>query len=175
MIRKTTQQDIPAIMEIVKEAQASLKVLGISQWQNGYPNEEAFEADIKNGISYVLEEQGKIIATTAISFAGEPTYKEIYDGTWLTDKESYGLIHRIAVKETCKRGGYAGKLIGYAAELAKGQGIRSLRIDTHEGNLPMRSFLKKQGFAECGIIYLNERKAKEDRRVAYEKKLSGNK
>ena len=99
MIRKTTQQDIPAIMEIIREAQASLKALGISQWQNGYPNEKAFEADIKNGISYVLEEQGQIIATAAISFVGEPTYKEIYDGTWLTDKESYGVIHRIAVKD----------------------------------------------------------------------------
>jgi len=170
MIRKTTGTDIPAIMEIIREAQESLRQLGISQWQNGYPNKEVFMSDIEKDISYVLEEDGKILATAAISFAPDPTYAVIYDGAWLTDGP-YGVIHRIAVREGYKRGGYAGKLITYAGKVATVQGISALRIDTHEGNLPMRAFLKNQGFVECGTIYLTERKAAEDLRVAYEKRV----
>ena len=170
MIRKTMVTDIPEIMQIIQEARVSLKALGISQWQNGYPNEEAFQNDIEKGISYVLEEQGRILATAAISFAPDPTYAVIYDGAWLTER-AYGVIHRIAVREGYKRGGYAGELIKYAGEMAAAQGIPALRIDTHEGNLPMRAFLRKQGFAECGIIYLTERMTVEDRRVAYEKRV----
>lgn len=167
MIRKTTKTDIPAVMAIIREAQASLKALGISQWQNGYPNEAAFQRDIENGISYVWEEQGELVATAAISFQPDPTYAYIYDGAWQTNG-AYGVIHRIAVKESCKRGGYAGKLVEYAKESAKRMQASGIRIDTHEGNLPMRSFLQKQGFFECGIIYLTERKTPEDKRVAYE-------
>ncbi len=188
MIRKTEKKDLPQIMQIIREAQESLKKLGISQWQNGYPNEEAFLADMEKEISYVLEEQGQVVATAAISFAPDPTYHEIYEGEWLTDG-TYGVIHRIAVKEDCKRAGYAEKLVRFAEELAgrqsEQQNIKnrkenrnkkecsvSLRIDTHEGNLPMRSFLKKQGFTECGIIYLSPAKGREDKRIAYEKKTS---
>ena len=42
MIRKTKIEDIPEIMNIIRDAQASMKLLGISQWQNGYPNENSF-------------------------------------------------------------------------------------------------------------------------------------
>ena len=168
MIRKTKTEDISEIMNIIRDAQASMKLLGISQWQNGYPNEDSFAKDIAEGISYVFEEDGEIVATAAIFCAPEPDYAKIYDGAWKTDGE-YGVVHRIAVKKEAKRAGYAAKMIEYAAELTRQAGYGSLRMDTHEGNVPMRSFLKKQGFEECGIIYLSNEGCVENKRVAYEK------
>lgn len=170
MIRKTKIEDIPEIMNIIRDAQASMKLLGISQWQNGYPNENSFAKDIAEGISYVYEEEGKIVATAAIFCAPEPDYAKIYDGTWKTN-EGYGVIHRVAVKKEAKRAGYAAKMIEYAAQMTREAGYGSLRMDTHEGNIPMRSFLKKQGFEECGIIYLSNEGCVENKRVAYEKVL----
>ncbi len=172
IIRTMQPEDIPAVMDIIREAQRSLKALGISQWQNGYPNEEAFQRDIKNRIGYVLAADDRIAATAAISFAPDPTYGEIYEGAWLTEG-AYGVIHRIAVRTEYKRSGYAAELVSFAKKLARQQEkqIQSLRIDTHEGNLPMRGFLRKEGFEECGIIYLREEKTPEDRRIAYELKI----
>ncbi len=170
MIRKTNQQDIPAVMNIIHDAQTSMKLLGISQWQNGYPNETSFVKDIAEGISYVYEEDGEIVATAAIFCAPEPDYAVIYDGEWKTTGE-YGVIHRVAVKKEAKRAGYAAKMIEYAVELTKEVGYGSLRMDTHEGNVPMRTFLKKQGFEECGIIYLSNEGSGDNKRVAYEKVL----
>ena len=46
---------------------------------------------------------------------------------------------------------------------------KNLRIDTHEDNIPMRSFLLKHGFVECGIIYLENG----EERIAYHKVISG--
>lgn len=168
MIRKTKQEDIPEIMNIIRDAQASMKLLGISQWQNGYPNENSFAKDIAEGISYVFEEDGEIVATAAIFCAPEPDYAKIYEGAWKTNGD-YGVIHRVAVKKEAKRAGYAAKMIEYATELTKQAGFYSLRMDTHEGNVPMRTFLKKQGFEECGIIYLSNEGCVENKRVAYEK------
>ena len=46
-------------------------------------------------------------------------------------------------------------------------GKKSLRIDTHEGNVVMRKMLEKHSFVHCGTIYLENG----DARVAYEKML----
>ena len=171
MIRKTKPEDIPAIMNIIRDAQAGMKLLGISQWQNGYPNEASFAKDIAEGISYVYVEESEIVATAAIFCAPETDYAKIYDGEWKTNG-NYGVVHRIAVKKEAKRAGYAAKIIEYAVELTRQAGFGSVRIDTHEGNVPMRTFLKKQSFEECGIIYLSNKDCVENKRVAYEKVLS---
>ena len=171
MIRKTRAEDIPAIMNIIRDAQAGMKLLGISQWQNGYPDENSFAKDIAEGISYVYEEDGEIVATAAIFTAPEPDYAKIYEGEWKTNG-NYGVVHRIAVKKQAKRAGYAAKMIEYAVEMTRLAGYGSIRMDTHEGNIPMRTFLNKQGFQECGTIYLSNEGSVENKRVAYEKVLS---
>ena len=168
MIRKTKLEDIPEIMKIIRDAQTSMKLLGISQWQNGYPNEISFAKDIAAGISHVYVENGEIVATAAIFCAPEPDYANIYEGEWKTNGD-YGVVHRIAVKKQAKRAGYAAKMIGYAEEMTRQAGYGSIRMDTHEGNIPMRTFLKKQGFEECGIIYLSNEGCVDNKRVAYEK------
>jgi len=171
MIRKTKIEDIPEIMNIIHDAQAGMKLLGISQWQNGYPNENSFAKDISEGISYVYVEEDEIVATAAIFCAPEPDYAKIYEGEWKTNG-NYGVVHRIAVKKQAKRSGYAAKMIEYAAELTRQAGYGSVRIDTHEGNIPMRNFLNKQGFEECGIIYLSNEGCVDNKRVAYEKVIT---
>jgi len=171
MIRKAKVEDIPEIMNIIHDAQAGMKLLGISQWQNGYPNENSFAKDIAEGISHVYVENDEIVATAAIFCAPEPDYAKIYEGAWKTNG-NYGVVHRIAVKKQAKRAGYAAKMIEYAMEMTRQAGYGSIRIDTHEGNIPMRTFLKKQGFEECGIIYLSNEGSVENKRVAYEKVLS---
>ena len=45
--RHSTKKDIPAILTIIEDAKALLKSLQIDQWQNGYPNQEQIENDIK--------------------------------------------------------------------------------------------------------------------------------
>ena len=42
---------------------------------------------------------------------------------------------------------------------------RRVRVDTHEGNIPMRKMLEKNGFEYCGTIHLLDGQP----RVAYEK------
>ena len=47
----------------------------------------------------------------------------------------------------------------------------SIRIDTHEGNLPMQRALEKSGFARCGTIFLKGGAEDGDPRIAFEKLL----
>lgn len=152
-IRKTTYEDLAAIMEIVAGAQRLLHDRGIDQWQDGYPTEEVIVGDIRNGYSHILSDKGRVCATTAISFDGEPTYATIRNGRW-PDDEPYAVVHRLAVRSDSLGNGYAEMMLGFAESESLSRGIRRIRVDTHADNTPMQRLLEKSGYVPCGDITL---------------------
>lgn len=156
MIRKATYEDIPALMEIFRQARGIMRASGnMNQWNDSYPSEDIIRQDIDCGACHVLCEEEKIIATMAFIPGPDPTYSVIYDGEW-PDNDPYYVIHRIAVLEPGH--GAARKLLDWGFTKA-----RSIRIDTHKENVIMHHILKKYGFRHCGIILL----ANGDPREAY--------
>lgn len=162
--RKAVASDIGAIMKIIKEAQDYFKENSIDQWQNNYPNIDTIEEDVKNGYGYVLEENGEIIGTVALSFDGEKTYDIIYEGEWLS-KGEYGVIHRMAVSNSYKGRGLSSIIMKDVEEICLGRNIHSIKIDTHLENISMQRLIKKNNFKYCGIIYLDDG----SERLAFEK------
>ena len=164
------QEHLPALCAMTEAAKAQLKRLGVDQWQKGYPNEAVWTSDIETGITWVAVENGEVQGAFMFSSAPEESYAEI-DGAWLTVGTAYGSLHRVCVAEESKGRGVAGELFRHGLELAKQAGLPSVRIDTHEGNLPMRRALEKAGFTFCGKITLVGGSEDGDPRLAYEKIL----
>lgn len=164
--RKAIEEDCSSIMNIIVQAQAYFKGKSINQWQNNYPNLETIRMDIKNNNGYVLLKDYKIIATIAFIIDGEKNYENIYEGEWLSSNK-YGTIHRIAVDSQYKGLGTASVIIKKLEKMCLSNGINSIRVDTHEENLPMQRLLEKNGFKYCGIIYLEDK----SKRMAFEKIL----
>ena len=165
--RKTEAADLDGVMEIVRQAQASLKARGIDQWQNGYPDRPAIEADIARGWSYVLADGERVLGTTAISFAGEPTYDTIYQGAWGTEAPEYAFLHRIAVSGACKGKGVPSLFFQELERQARERGLPCLRGDTHRENKIMQRVMEKNGLSYRGVIYLEDG----GERLAFEKVL----
>ena len=166
--RRTEERDLDAVIEIVDAAKEYLRLQGIPQWQDGYPNRESFYKDIEREISYVLEENGKILGTIAIDLEGDRNYNWIYEGNWLSEKQPYAAIHRVAVDAERKGSGLAGKMIEKAVKLCLEKGIFSIKNDTHRLNQSMQRMLVKNGFVRCGIIYLENG----EERIGFERILS---
>ena len=174
-IRAALPEDIDQMMDVLAQGRTAIGLLGIDQWQNGYPTRDVIEADIARGESYIAQAaDGSIAATAMISLAGEEDYATI-DGAWLTESgpESpcYVVVHRIATAADHVGKGAASRLFAHAEEIGRAAGRRSFRIDTHEGNTRMRSLLEKRGFSYCGDIYLSRTTEGTAKRVAYEKLL----
>ncbi len=163
VFRKASCRDIDDILNIIDEAKLSIRELGIDQWQNGYPNRQILEDDISNGNSYVFLKDNAIIGTVAIIFGNEKAYETIYDGQWLGNGD-YATIHRIAIHSDHKGYGFASVIYDKAKRICLNSGIHSIRVDTHEGNLPMQRSLAKNGFNYCGIVFLED----SSKRLAYE-------
>lgn len=165
--RKSLPSDSDSILNIIKQAQAYFKKQGINQWQNGYPNQETIRRDMEKQYGYVLTREGDVVATVAVSFDGEETYRQIFDGEWLSDGE-YAVIHRIAVAEHWKGCGLSSEIIRQVEKICVGKGVRSMKIDTHSDNFSMQRLLSKNGFRYCGKIRLLDGNP----RIAFEKLLS---
>jgi N-acetylglutamate synthase-like GNAT family acetyltransferase len=164
--RKAYESDIERIMDIISQAQAYFKAQGINQWQNNYPNPEIVRKDIEGENGYILMKDNSVVATVAVSFDGEKTYKTIYDGKWITDGE-YAVIHRLAVDNRYKGSGLSSVILGNIEKMCLGRGIRSIKVDTHKENKSMQKMLSKNGFKYCGIIFLEDKSP----RIAFEKTL----
>ena len=109
-IRTTEERDLPAVMEILHQAQAYFKAQGIDQWQDGYPDEATIRQDIQNGTAYLVELDGIVAACATIAFTPDENYTTMVSGQWLTDRP-YAVIHRIAVDDKLKGRGIAGWIL----------------------------------------------------------------
>lgn len=161
-IRNSTLADLPTMLDIYARARRFMAENGNpNQWgQTKWPPEALLRADIASGDSYVCVEDGRVVGTFFFrrGLDVEPTYREITDGTWLSDS-AYGVVHRIA-SDGSIRG--VGKFCINWAFARCGH----LRIDTHGDNTVMQNLLNKNGFVHCGTIYVEE---DNDPRLAYEK------
>ena len=158
LIRKTEEKDLPVISEIYENAKRFMRENGNpNQWSDGKPNADTATEDMKNGVGYVAEENGEILAVFMFSVGEDPTYLKIYDGAWKNELP-YAVIHRIAVAAQGK--GIIDFCINECFKICP-----NLKIDTHRDNIPMQKALLKRGFEYCGIIYLENG----DERLAYQK------
>lgn len=160
--RIAKQQETDRCWEIIKEARACLKSLGVNQWQQEYPGREDVAKDINEGNGYVLVTENAVMAYACISFGGEPSYDSIR-GAWKS-VQPYGVIHRLAVDNTCKGRGFASEFFRFAQELCLSRGIHSIKIDTDRSNEIMKHLLKKNGFEYCGTVYFAN-----SEKIGYEK------
>ena len=160
--RKASMLDTAAVVKIYDGARKIMKESGIPQWQEGVPGRESFISDVQEGAAYVIEDEGKVIATVQI-IEREPYYDIIKNGAW--NEENALVAHRVAVSNECRKKGVGSMLITEAERIAREKGKKALRLDTHEMNFRMRGMLEKNGFKAVGTVYMPDGSP----RIAYEK------
>ena len=167
-VRKGKEEDIPSIMKIVNAVIPLMQASGNFQWDEVYPNKEAFSNDVKIGQCYVAvsKETEDILGVAALTEDQSPEYA---DAGW--DLSIPAIVpHRLAVSPDCRRQGIAATLFAKADELAAERGYNRVRVDTNKVNEPMNLTIKKSGFMFAGEINLST-KPKEMRFNCYEKVL----
>ena len=161
-IRKTVAADVEAAEKCLVDGKAALAALDIPQWLGDYPNHLDIETDMAEDASYVaVGEDGTVLAVMALSFSGEETYDQI-DGA---------VIHRCAISAAAARRGIMTLMFEEGERIAREHGSQSIRVDTHERNIPVQGLVSKLGYTHCGTITLPYPGEVDPLRIAFEKVL----
>jgi GNAT superfamily N-acetyltransferase len=152
IFRKAEVADADAIWEILQQAIERRRIDGSRQWQDGYPNLATVQTDIGNGWGFVLEDETRIIAYSALIKNDEPAYDNI-NGAWLTHGD-FLVVHRIAVSDRVAGKGIATRLLKKIEEYAITQQVPSIKVDTNFDNPAMLRILEKLGYSYCGEVIL---------------------
>jgi GNAT superfamily N-acetyltransferase len=163
--RQARASEVPQIWTIIQQAILRRKNDGSQQWQDGYPNVDVIKQDITKGIGYVLTDNNIVAGYAAILFNDEPAYEQL-KGTWLTNGD-FAVVHRVAISDDYLGKGLAQKIFLFTEDLAKGNNIFSIKVDTNFDNIPMLKILEKLGYTYCGEVTFRG-----SFRKAYEKTLA---
>ena len=159
-VQKAKIDDIDIIMNVFDAAKLFMRKTGNDkQWIDGYPSREIILNNIRDESFYVCLYEQQIVGVFFFKIGEEITYNKIYDGEWLNDKP-YGVVHRIASNGT--RSKISDFCLQWCIEKCK-----NIRIDTHRDNIVMQNVLKRNGYKQCGIIYL----ANGAERIAFQKSI----
>jgi ribosomal protein S18 acetylase RimI-like enzyme len=153
-IRRATPSDIESIWALRLKTTDLFRLRGIDQWQHALPDKETFMRDIEAGHFHVIGEE-KVIAMIAIKDGIEETYDVITGGAW-AQEGAYLTVHRLAVDDCCLGQGLSTRLMRFAEDEARRQGIRMIRIDTHRNNTHAIRLFTSLGYARRGTIMLKE-------------------
>lgn len=123
------------------------------RWKKGiYPLREHAEEALTEGTLYVAVSDGKIAGTAVFSRQQGDVYQEVH---WQTAFDvPVIVICKLAVHPDYLGRGVAKALLNHAVVLGKEQGVKAIRLDTYEENLPAIKLYEKCGFSCMGRIDL---------------------
>ena len=149
MIRKATVLDLNSIMQITKACAKHMINQQIFQWNEHYPNRNAFKNDVQRGELYVFVQNNICMGCIVITTIKDEEYVPV---KWLTiDKNIY--IHRLAVHPKFQGKGIAQQMMTFAENYAKTNGYLSVRLDTFSQNKRNQKFYETRGYKRLGNIY----------------------
>jgi len=153
MIRLATMKDIPAIAEIYEDIHTDEEAGNLTiGWQRGvYPTKTTATAAVSAGDMFVYEKRGRILAAARINKEQVDVYA---DAQWEfpAPDEEVCVLHTLVVSPSGMSSGIGKEFVLFYEEYARKHNCPFLRIDTNERNLRARSFYKKFGYKEIGIV-----------------------
>lgn len=150
MIRKALIKDINKLLKITKACALAMLARNIYQWNDIYPNKQAFINDVKRDELHVLEINHIIIGCITISTFMDEEYLPI---NWCTPNKKNIYIHRLAIHPEHQGKGFAQELMSYAENYARKNHFVSVRLDTFSQNPKNLKFYELRNYKRLGEIY----------------------
>lgn len=150
-IRLGTEKDIDSLAQLYDKLNDHLAATtNYPGWMKGiYPVRQNAVDGITEGSLFVATENDEIIASMILRNEPEPAY---YTVTWQAelDYKNVLVIYTFVVDPHIQQHGIGKKMLEFAAEYAKANDIKALRLDVYEKNVPAIRLYEK-----CSYKYID--------------------
>ena len=151
MVRLATESDLESVLDLVKYCNRDMRIKGLEQWPDWYPNKQVLLNDIRTSGLYLAEFDHQIIGVIVLN----PEVPEEYNSIkWKNTSGLVNSIHRLAVHPENKTPGLAKELVMYVENIAIKKGYKIIRLDTYSKNIAADKFYRKMGYQYAGDINL---------------------
>jgi ribosomal protein S18 acetylase RimI-like enzyme len=159
--RLASDEEINYINSMFDAVKAKGKIDGTSDCDEDYPNKEIIAEDIKNKGLYVLEDQGKVVASISL-LEDEP--EEIEDLGWERVRSCF--LVRLCVAPEYQGKGIGEQMMKSISIIAKEKGYKATHHLAAEANKVANRLYKRMGYKDLGLIHVYDTDF-----IAYEKVL----
>lgn len=155
-IRLAKMSDIDEISHLYRDVTDYLeKHTNYACWiKDVYPVKETALNGLDSDSLYILESNGKIAASVILNDIQPEAYSNLSWNIEASGKEVL-VIHTLCVHPNFYGKGIASILIDFTEDLAKQIAAKTIRFDTHSGNLPAAKLYLKKGYKLIGETSLN--------------------
>lgn len=153
-LRKAVQADYLPSALILESAKVRLFTDGIVQWDAGYTTPAYMQRDLENGLLYVAEQDGGIVAHITIIEDQEPQYHK--ETSWRDQSGRPCCIRRMAVDPTRWGQGIGAQVVNAAVETIRRMGYTSVRFDAFQKNPRLQKLVDRAGFQRIGVVQFSK-------------------
>ena len=150
MIRLAQNSDLDRVLQITRLCAREMESRKVFQWNQYYPDRQSFVNDIKNRELYVYCIKDMIIGCVSICSLMDEVYSKV---SWKTNGKNSVYVHRLAVDPKYQQQGVGSKLMAFAENESKLNGIESIRLDTFSQNKVNQNFYEQRGYVKLEDIY----------------------
>ena len=147
-MRKASLDDLSSIMKVMRDTVEEMRSYNNTQWDENYPQESDFAADIEKEELYVADRSGVLAGFICINRVEPNEYKTV---PWSRECPSL-VIHRMAVDLQYRGQGVGSELVNYAEQLAKNLHIDYLKTDTYSLNTNAQKLFESCGYRWIGTM-----------------------
>lgn len=154
-IRPGTPEDLDALERLYGEVCGHMAAtVNYCGWKKDvYPARQDAEAGIRDSGLFLAEENGEAAGSFILSPRQEDAYR---DGQWPSDLPEGDVlaIYTFTVHPRHRGQGVGRAMLDFAARHASERGVKALRLDVYEKNLPAIRLYESAGFRYAGAVSL---------------------
>jgi ribosomal protein S18 acetylase RimI-like enzyme len=144
---KAEQSDVDEIFGMYQAAIKHMRMSGIEQWDELYPDKCILLEDIHKNELTVGKREGKIV----IAYVVNQEYDEEYTyGNWQYPDSHFCIIHRLCVHPDYQNQGLAQNAVLHIEKEYKEKGFETIRLDSFTKNPYAVTLYKKLDYAIVG-------------------------
>ena len=153
MVRKAVPADLDRVAEIYDQIHTATEQGRLpTAWRRGsYPTRRDAEEALAAGELYVLEEDGRVLASARINQAQDEAYARM---NWAAEAppERVLVLHTLAVSTEASGKGLGTAFVRFYEDEARRRGCPFLRLDTSGNNFRARALYRRLGYRETGTV-----------------------
>ena len=153
VIRKATKEDVAGAAACYEALFDREDAYGpTTHWQRGvYPTYETARVSEEQGILFVYEKDGEILASMRINHEQNEAYA-LADWKYPAEGDEVMVIHTLCVHPKVAGQGIGQEMIAWGCDYGRSIGCKVFRWDTCASNVPACTLYKKLGHEVVGVV-----------------------